>query len=91
MLQLEATSGRTALHKAAFWGHIDIIKFLCLECKINANLQDVYGDTALHDSAKFGHVEVSRLLITLGESASSMPLMQNLEIGQNRTSLSNHA
>lgn len=60
--QAEPTSGRTALHKAAYWAHLDLVRFLLEECKINPNAQDVYGDTALHDAARFGHVEVSRLL-----------------------------
>lgn len=40
-------SGRNALHKAAFWGHNDMVKFL-LEQKLNPNQQDNYGDTPLH-------------------------------------------
>lgn len=40
-------SGRNALHKAAFWGHNEMVKFL-LEQKINPNQQDNYGDTPLH-------------------------------------------
>lgn len=56
--ELEATSGRSALHKAAFWGHKQMIAFLLGECRLNANVQDNYGDTALHDAARFGHAEV---------------------------------
>uniref|UniRef100_A0A7S0VVP9 Plant heme peroxidase family profile domain-containing protein n=1 Tax=Hemiselmis tepida TaxID=464990 RepID=A0A7S0VVP9_9CRYP len=70
--QLESTSGRTALHKAAFWEHKDIIKFLCAECKIDANVQDVYGDTALHDCAKFGHTDVAESLIVIGKTDTSL-------------------
>ena len=47
--QREATSGRTALHKAAFWGHVEMVKYLTQECKLDPNVQDNYGDTALHD------------------------------------------
>lgn len=59
----EATSGRTALHKAAFWGHVEMVGYLLNECRLDPNVQDNYGDTAVHDAAKFGHVAVVRLLV----------------------------
>lgn len=55
--EVEATSGRTALHKAAFWGHVGIINFLLGDCKLDVNARDVYGDTAVHDAARFGHTD----------------------------------
>jgi len=64
--QLEATSGRSALHKAAFWGHNEMVKYLTSECKLNVNVQDNDGDTALHDAAKFGHTTVAQLLVDAG-------------------------
>jgi len=64
--QVESTSGRTALHKAAFWGHIHIVPYLLNECKINPNVQDIFGDTALHDAAKFGHEAVAMALVDGG-------------------------
>jgi hypothetical protein len=60
---LEATSGRSALHKAAFWGHNDMVQYLLAEAKLNADVQDNYGDTALHDAAKFGHQGVVKILL----------------------------
>jgi len=63
---LEPTSGRTALHKAAFWGHNDMTQFLLKECGVSINVQDCYGDSALHDAAKFGHEGVLSLLIDNG-------------------------
>ena len=51
---VESSSGRTALHKAAFWGHIEMTDFLTKECKLNVNATDNAGDTALHDAARFG-------------------------------------
>lgn len=59
---LEKTSGRSALHKAAFWGHVDTVKFLLDVCKVKPNLQDFNGDTALHDAARFGHEPIIKLL-----------------------------
>lgn len=37
--QVEATSGRTALHKAAFWGHVEMVTYLVQELKLNVNAQ----------------------------------------------------
>jgi ankyrin repeat protein len=63
---LEATSGRSALHKAAFWGHTEMVKYLTEELKLNVNLQDADGDSPLHEAAKFGHVEVAQQLLAAG-------------------------
>jgi len=56
-------SGRSALHKAAFWGHMHVVKYLIEECNVNPNLQDVEGDTALHDAARFGHLDIVKYLV----------------------------
>jgi len=60
--EVENYSGRSALHKAAFWGHEGTIKFL-LDAGINPNVQDYSGDTALHDAARFGHISAVQLLL----------------------------
>merc|ERR1719333_2002493 len=61
----EANSGRTALHKASFWGHIETITYLLDECKMDPNVQDLSGDTALHDAVRFGHAPlVDKLLVS---------------------------
>jgi len=62
----EATSGRTALHKGAFWGHVEMVQYLVRDCKLNVDVQDYNGDTPLHDAARFGHVEVAKILIDAG-------------------------
>jgi len=64
--QLEPTSGRSALHKAAFWGHHAMVEFLVKECKLDVNARDSYGDTPLHDAAKFGHEKVVKILLEGG-------------------------
>lgn len=61
--EVEKSSGRNALHKAAFWGHDGTIDFLLSECKLDPNVKDLYGDTALHDAARFGHMTVIEHLL----------------------------
>merc|ERR1740130_120193 len=62
----EANSGRTALHKAAFWGHIETITYLLDVCKLDPNVMDFTGDTALHDAVRFGHAPLVKKLIASG-------------------------
>jgi len=66
----EANSGRTALHKAAFWGHIETTAVLLNEYKLKPNVQDVNGDTALHDAVRFGHAGVAEKLLAGGADPS---------------------
>jgi len=68
--QLEPTSNRSALHKAAFWGHNNMVAYLIKECKLDLNVRDNYGDTPLHDAAKFGHETIVRLLLEGGADRS---------------------
>ena len=60
---LEKSSGRTALHKAAFWGHDGAVDYLVNECKVNVNAVDYNGDTALNDATRFGHKRVVEILV----------------------------
>jgi len=62
----EAGSGRTALHKASFWGHDHLMGWLLDDLKIDPNVQDSAGDTALHDAARFGHTNVVSALLGKG-------------------------
>jgi ankyrin repeat protein len=50
---LESSSGRSALHKAAYWGHEQLTAVLLREYKLDPNVQDHDGDTALHDAARY--------------------------------------
>jgi catalase (peroxidase I) len=66
--EIEISSGRTALHKAAFWGHHQTIEFLLGE-GANVDAQDYNGDTPLHDATRFGHAAVVKLLLKAKASA----------------------
>merc|ERR1712063_88035 len=68
--ELEASSGRSALHKAAFWGHDHLCAYLLDDCKLNPNVQDFNGDTALHDAARFAHKSVVQVLLKRGAQLS---------------------
>lgn len=66
----ETHSGRTALHKAAFFGHHKVVAYLCNEQKASVNMQDLDGDTALHDASRFGHLTVVKVLLAAGADKS---------------------
>ncbi len=66
----EPISGRTALHKAAFWGHEEAVDYLVNDCELDVNVQDYNGDTALHDAARFGHYNIAKTLLDGGADPS---------------------
>lgn len=66
----EKNSGRTALHKAAYWNHLHMMDWMLGELKIDPNVQDYNGDTALHDAARFGHVAIIEKLLAAGADKS---------------------
>ena len=66
MHAVEPSSGRTALHKAAYWGHHGLCNVLLAEFGLDPNVQDYNGDTALHDACRFGHASVVGHLLAHG-------------------------
>jgi catalase (peroxidase I) len=68
--QLEKSSGRSALHKAAFWGHVETVHYLSHDLKMNVNQQDYNGDTAMHDAVRFNHVKVVEALLSAGANVN---------------------
>lgn len=67
----EPESGRTGLHKAAYWGHIDTVRYLVNTLKLDVNVADNSGDTPLHDAARFGHKDVVQFLLQSGANPST--------------------
>jgi catalase (peroxidase I) len=63
--EIEATSGRTALHKGAFFGHTKTVNFL-LSSGAKVNVQDYSGDTPLHDAVKHDHPTIVDILVNAG-------------------------
>lgn len=45
-------SKRSALHKAAYWGHDEIVRFLVEDLKLDVNLQDSAGMSPLYVCSK---------------------------------------
>ena len=68
----DAGSKRTALHKAAFWGHDHIIPWLVDDLGVNLESRDADGDGALHDAARFGHAKVVAALLARGASKAAV-------------------
>lgn len=60
-----ATSGCTALHRAASHGHVNAVRQL-LGCGANVNQHDGDGQTALSAAVMSGHLEVVKVLIAHG-------------------------
>ena len=56
----EDTRGETALHTAARFGQIEMVKLL-LDAQVHVNAQNKRGWTALHMAARFGQIEVVKL------------------------------
>ncbi len=64
---LEPGTRRSALHKAAFWGHKDVIALLLAgKARTIVNVADCEGDTAMHDAARFGHTDIVAALLRAG-------------------------
>ncbi|KAJ5392532.1 ankyrin repeat domain-containing protein 44 [Penicillium cosmopolitanum] len=72
MLQRDALEGTTALHLAAYGGHIEVVKFL-IHAGADVFAFDFPGLTALHWAAYKGHKDIVALLLENGASPSSMP------------------
>ena len=51
------------LHRAAYSGHLEIVKLLVVEFKADVNDRDDYGTTPLHLAASNGYLEVVKLLV----------------------------
>ena len=71
----ESGSGRTPLHKAAYFGHAHVIEYLVKEAGATVDVQDLDGDTALHDAARFGHLECVQALLAAGAT----PTIKNVD------------
>ncbi|KAF7171814.1 hypothetical protein CNMCM5623_004145 [Aspergillus felis] len=68
----DALQGTTALHLAAYGGHIEVVKFL-IHAGAEVNAFDFPGLTALHWAAYKGHKDIVALLLENGANPSSLP------------------
>ena len=54
----------TILHKAVYYGVLDIVQVLINEYQFDPHCVDDYGNTPLHDAAINGHLNIIKYLIT---------------------------
>ena len=67
--QLDRWMGAHAGHKAAFWGHADVLRHL-VGSRLQVDAQGRYnGYTALHDALSQGHLEAATVLVEAGARA----------------------
>jgi ankyrin repeat protein len=60
------------LHYAAFYGLLDAVKFLVIECPQDVNTHGFdYGGTPLFGASRNGHLEVSQILLEHGADAKA--------------------
>ncbi|XP_059838394.1 ankyrin repeat domain-containing protein 6b isoform X2 [Hypanus sabinus] len=71
--------GRTALHLAAYKGHIDVVRIL-LKASCDLDIQDDSDQTALHRAAVVGNTEVISALILEGCSLDRQDKAGNIAL-----------
>lgn len=73
LLELEDSTGSTALHLAACFGHAEVCTFL-LQAGADPTATDKLGRNILHYAAEGGSIEVLKLLLTIDEL---LPLLES--------------
>jgi len=64
-INAQDNSGRTALNRASWYGHTEIVRIL-IQAGAQVNIKDDDGDTALYWASYKGYTEVVRLLKAAG-------------------------
>jgi ankyrin repeat protein len=62
-LDIPWSRGLNALHLASSYGHLDMIKYLINECRMDITTKDDDGWTALHHASTGGYIDVVMYLI----------------------------
>ena len=57
----------TALHWAAYNGHLDVVEYLASRGDVDVNARDNRGWTPLHHATDYGHLEVVKYLSSRGD------------------------
>ena len=65
--------GRTPLHRAARYNHVDILQLL-LQYGARIDVVDVHGQSPLHSAAEHGHVEAFNILICYFQNKDPLSL-----------------
>lgn len=66
---------QTALHLAAFGGHVDVVRLIAKTGLANPSIQDIRMETPLHLSAEVGSAETTELLLQAG----ALPFLHDLK------------
>lgn len=64
------SAGRAAIHRAAYWGHSEVVKML-VERGADVNLPGMNGGSALSSAAAGGNVEIVEFLLGAGADVES--------------------
>jgi ankyrin repeat protein len=62
--------GETALHRAAFWGRLEVAQML-IEHGAKINARAARGVTPLHEAARMGHLALAQLLLKHGANPNA--------------------
>ena len=60
----------TPLHYASRYGHLETVKYLLEECKVNTDVGDIHGETPLHCDSSKGHIETVKYFVEYGADIS---------------------
>jgi len=82
--------GRTALHIAASFGHMDIVNVMVDEFGLDVNVHDTWGNTPMRDAMRGGHEEVRQWLKAHGgiineKDADTVKLFEAAKEGDSTT------
>ena len=62
----------TALMRASYWGHVEVMRVLIDDGGADVNAVDMYRLTSLHSAALYGHVAAAELLIARGAAVNAV-------------------
>ena len=77
--------GQTAMHRACFYGEIEIVRFLMKNTKLSLLTKDRMGNNCFHLAAQ--HLNITLIRYMLKKSKENTSILQ-LENGENKSTLS---
>jgi ankyrin repeat protein len=71
LLQIHDSDGYTALHRATYNNHIEVVKLL-IESGANVSSRTSDGWQPIHSAAKWGHIQILDLLVSCGAHVNAV-------------------